>query len=239
MCLRASPSECQGIDSFSSVCIVILHICWCCQFNMLCIFFFVSSLIVDSMSSLCYVKMQSMKVFPACALKVKPNLSGPTLERFCQIYESNPYFLESCCTSPHSGLCVLLHLIYKVSIEICMRPMMPALKIHSNREYIDSSVIELSLSFLCHGSHTSLSRLMYYQKHAAPPSLPPPLFLRLSNTHLFFLFHGPHSLFTWHFHANAASSGVPTSSHQGQNMQSSMNFKRKLLFRLSRPDLAC
>lgn len=28
---------------------------------------------------------------------------------------------------------------------------MPALKIHSNREYIDSYVIELSLSSLCHG----------------------------------------------------------------------------------------
>lgn len=45
---------------------------------------------------------------------------------------------------------------------------MPALKIHSNREYIDSFVIELSLSFLCHNSHGSLSRLMYYQKHATP-----------------------------------------------------------------------
>lgn len=47
--------------------------------------------------------------------------------------------------------------------------MMPALKIHSNREYIDSYVIELSLSSLCHGSHGSLSGLMYYRKHAAPP----------------------------------------------------------------------
>lgn len=89
-------------------------------------------------------------------------------ELLCQIEESSPYFLESCCASPHSSLCVLSHLIYKVSIEICMRAMMPALKIHSNRECIDSSVIELSLSFLCHGSHRSLSRLMYYQKHAAP-----------------------------------------------------------------------
>lgn len=51
--------------------------------------------------------------------------------------------------------------------------MMPALKIHSNREYIDSYVIELSLSFLCHGSHGSLSGLMYYRKHVAP--LPPSL----------------------------------------------------------------
>lgn len=85
---------------------------------------------------------------------------------FCQICESSPYFLESCCASPHSRLCVLSHLIYKVSIEICMRAMMPALKIHSSREYIDSSVIELSLSFFWHGSHRSLSRLMYYQKHA-------------------------------------------------------------------------
>lgn len=51
-----------------------------------------------------------------------------------------------------------------------MRPMMPVLKIHSNREYIDSFVIELSLSFLCHHSHGSLSGLMYYQTHAA--SLP-------------------------------------------------------------------
>ena len=49
-----------------------------------------------------------------------------------------------------------------------MRPMMRALKIHSNREYIDSFVIELSLSLLCHNSHGSLSRLMYYQKHATP-----------------------------------------------------------------------
>lgn len=51
--------------------------------------------------------------------------------------------------------------------------MMPALKIHSNREYIDSFVIELSLSFLCHNSHGSLSRLMYYQKHATPVPLCP------------------------------------------------------------------
>lgn len=85
--------------------------------------------------------------------------------------------MESCCASPHTSLCVPAHLIYKRSIEICMRPMMPALKIHSNREYIDSFVIELSLSFLCHNSHGSLSRLMYYQKHATP--LP----LCLSGTH--------------------------------------------------------
>lgn len=54
-----------------------------------------------------------------------------------------------------------------------MRPMMPALKIHPNREYIDSFVIELSLSFSCHHSRGSLSRLMYYQTQAAPL----PLFL--------------------------------------------------------------
>lgn len=89
-------------------------------------------------------------------------------ELFCQIKESSPYFLESCCASPHCSLCVLSHLIYKVSIEICMRAMMPALKIHSNGEYIDSSVIELSLSFLCHGSHRSVSKPMFYQKHAPP-----------------------------------------------------------------------
>lgn len=92
-------------------------------------------------------------------------------ELFCQIEESGPYFLESCCAIPHAGLCAPVHLIYKRSIEICMRPMMPALKILSNREYIDSFVIELSLSFLCHHSHGSLSRLMYYQTHAPP--LPP------------------------------------------------------------------
>lgn len=94
-------------------------------------------------------------------------------ELFCQIEESSPYFLESCCAIPHARLCVPLHLIYKRSIEICMRPMMPALKIHPNREYIDSFVIELSLSFSCHHSRGSLSRLMYYQTHAAPL----PLFL--------------------------------------------------------------
>lgn len=44
---------------------------------------------------------------------------------------------------------------------------MPALKIHPNREYIDSFVIELSLSFPCHHGGGSLSRLMYYQTHAA------------------------------------------------------------------------
>lgn len=48
-----------------------------------------------------------------------------------------------------------------------MRPMMPALKIHPNREYIDSFVIELSLSFPCHNSRGSLSRLIYYQTQAA------------------------------------------------------------------------
>lgn len=94
-------------------------------------------------------------------------------ELFCQIEESSPYFLESCCAIPHAGSCVPGHLIYKRSIEICMRLVMRALKIHSKREYIDSFVIELSLSFLCHHSHGSLTRLMYYQTHAAPL----PLFL--------------------------------------------------------------
>lgn len=88
-------------------------------------------------------------------------------ELFCQIEKSSPYFLESCCAIPHTRLCVPVHLIYKRSIEICMRPMMPALKIHPNREYIDSFVIELSLSFPCHHSHGSLSRLIYYQTQAA------------------------------------------------------------------------
>lgn len=87
-------------------------------------------------------------------------------ELFCQIEESGPYFLESCCAIL-TPVCAPVHLIYKRSIEICMRPMMPALKIHSNREYIDSFVIELSLSFLCHRSQESLSRLMFYQTHAA------------------------------------------------------------------------
>lgn len=122
------------------------------------------------MSSLCCLKMQSMKVFLPHPLKVKPNLSRATLS--CSVKSKNQAHIswESCCASPHSSLCVLSRLIYKRSIEICMRTMMPALKIHSNREYIDSSVIELSLSFLCHRSHRSLSRLMYYQKHATPPS---------------------------------------------------------------------
>lgn len=44
-----------------------------------CTSFFVSCLIVDSMSSLCCLKMQSMKVFLPHPLKVKPNLSGATL----------------------------------------------------------------------------------------------------------------------------------------------------------------
>lgn len=103
---------------------------------------------------------------PSTESQTQPILSRSEL--FCQILESSPYFLKSCCASPHSSLCVLSHLIYKRSIEICMRPMMPALKIHSNREYIDSSVIELSLSFLCHSSHRSLSGLMYYQNDATP-----------------------------------------------------------------------
>lgn len=88
-------------------------------------------------------------------------------ELFCQTKASSPYFLESCCAFPHTRFCVPVDLIYKRSIEICMRPMMPALKIHPNREYIDSFVIEVSLSFPCHRSRGSLSRLMYYQMHAA------------------------------------------------------------------------
>lgn len=122
-------------------------------------------------------------------------------ELFCQILESSPYFLKSCCASPHSSLCVLLHLIYKRSIEICMRPMMPALKIHSNREYIDSSVIELSLSFLCHSSHRSLSGLMYYQNDATPLSLSLWHTHNLSPT----LTARCRSIFAWQLHANAPS----------------------------------
>lgn len=86
---------------------------------------------------------------------------------------------------------------------------MPALKIHSNREYIDSFVIELSLSFLCHNSHGSLSRLMYYQKHATPL----PLFLSGTHNYLFFshsrplsVFYTPSlSCFAWQPRENVAS----------------------------------
>lgn len=131
------------------------------------------------MSSRCCLKMQSMKVLLPRPLKVTANLSRATLSRSVKSKNQAHISWESCCASPRASLCVCVpaHLIYKRSIEICMSPMMPALKIHSNREYIDSYVIELSLSFLCHGSHGSLSGLMYYRKHAAP--LP----LSLSATH--------------------------------------------------------
>lgn len=52
-----------------------------------CTSFFVLSRGVDSMSSLCCVKMQSMKVFLPHPLKVKPNLSGASLS--CSVKSMN------------------------------------------------------------------------------------------------------------------------------------------------------
>lgn len=157
-----------------------------------------------------------MKVFLPHPLKVKANLSGATLS--CSVKSKNQAHIswESCCASPHSSLCVPSHLIYKRSTEICMRSMMPELKIHSNREYIDSSVIELSLSFLCHSSHRSLSRLMYYQKHATPPFslslfLSDTIYLPLSHSappllsFSFFLLCHSLPLFAWQSRANSHS----------------------------------
>lgn len=66
--------------------VLLLHIGWRCKFNMLYIFF-VSFLIVGSMSSLCCLKMQSMKVFLPHPLKVKPNLSRATLS--CSVKSKN------------------------------------------------------------------------------------------------------------------------------------------------------
>lgn len=132
------------------------------------IFFFCLNHIVDSMSYLCCLKIAINEGLPTPSTESQSRPIWGHSELFCQIWESSPYFLESCCASPHSRLCVVSHLIYKVSIEICMRAMMPALKIYSSREYIDSSVIELSLtrqpqitlkahvlSKTCNASHTS------------------------------------------------------------------------------------
>lgn len=144
-------------------------------------FCFLSLLLMGSMSSRCCLKMQSMKVLLSRPLKVTANLSRATLSRSVKSKNQAHISWKSRCASPRASLCVCVpaHLIYKRSIEICMSPMMPALKIHSNREYIDSYVIELSLSSLCHGKPRIALRTHVLSKArgAAPSvsvSLPPP-----------------------------------------------------------------
>lgn len=91
LCVRVCPcfSLCLPAKiaiNFLLFCIVLLHVGWRCKFNMLYIFF-VSFLIVGSMSSLCCLKMQSMKVSLPHPLKVKPNLSRATLS--CSVKSKN------------------------------------------------------------------------------------------------------------------------------------------------------
>lgn len=89
-CLRATVSF-----TFLPFFVPFLHIGRsCCKFTMLyliCIifntFFLSHSFIVGSMSSLCCLKMQSMKVFLPHPLKVKPNLSRATLS--CSVKSKN------------------------------------------------------------------------------------------------------------------------------------------------------
>lgn len=174
--LRSSLKHHHNIPTCLCICVCMRaclpgYNCIKCKFNMLTIFFF-CFILYNRFNVISLLSWNAINEgLPVSSTESQRQHIWGHFELFCQIEESSPYFLESCCAIPHARLCVPLHLIYKRSIEICMRPMMPALKIHPNREYIDSFVIELSLSFSCHHSRRSLSRLMYYQTHAAPLSL--------------------------------------------------------------------